>query len=290
MEWVFLSLISAFFLATSDALAKKAVQNNNEYLVAWFRLLYTLPFFIAVLFFIPVPELDRDFYRAFIIALPVEVITIILYIKALKLSPLSLTMPFLSLTPVFLIGVSYFVLGEKVTVMGGLGIFLIAAGGYLLNICEVKKGLLQPLLAILREKGSILMICVALLYSITSSMGKMAVEHSSALFFGSTYFIALNIIFFPIGFFMGRGALGPFIRQQKYKALFMPGACYALMVITHMSAIKLTKVAYMISVKRTSLLMGVLYGWFLFREENIRGRLIGASLMFAGFVLVVGAG
>jgi uncharacterized membrane protein len=56
-----------------------------------------------------------------------------------------------------------------------------------------------------------------------------------------------------------------------------------------MEAIKLTKVAYMISVKRTSLLIGVLYGYFLFREENIRGRFLGALLMFAGFVLVVSA-
>jgi len=61
----------------------------------------------------PWPELDRDFYMAFIIALPVELITIILYVKALKLSPLSLTVPFLALTPVFLVTVSYFLLGKR---------------------------------------------------------------------------------------------------------------------------------------------------------------------------------
>jgi drug/metabolite transporter (DMT)-like permease len=45
----------------------------------------------------------------------------------------------------------------------------------------------------------------------------------------------------------------------------------------------------MVSVKRTSLLMAVLYGYFLFREENIRSRFFGAALMFVGFVLVVTA-
>lgn len=290
MEWVILSLISAFLLATSDALAKKAVENENEYLVAWFRMLFTLPVLVITLLLVPWPELDADFYRAFFIALPFELITIIFYIKALKHSPLSLTMPFLALTPVFLIAVSYILLGEKVSIVGGCGIFLIAAGSYLLNVDGLRKGLLEPFRAIWRERGPLFMIGVAMFYSITSSMGKMAIEHSSPLFFAASYFIVLNILFVPIALFMGRGDLKTFMQKKTYQRLFAPGICYALMVITHMSAMKLTKVAYMISIKRTSLLMAVLYGYFLFREENIRSRFIGALLMFAGFVLVVTTG
>jgi drug/metabolite transporter (DMT)-like permease len=287
MHWVILSLASAFFLATSDALAKKAVTGENEYLVAWFRLVFTLPVLIPALFLVPVPALDTEFYKAFFIALPVELITIILYIKALKASPLSLTLPFLALTPVFLIAVSYLLLGEAVSLAGGIGILLIASGSYVLNLEEMKKGVFEPFKAIFREKGSLLMIAVALLYSITSSMGKMAIEHSSPVFFGSTYFLALNIAYVPIGLYMGRKDMKAFFRQKKYTTLLLPGLFYGLMIITHMEAIEMTKVAYMISVKRTSLLMGVLYGYILFREEHIRGRFFGAGLMFAGFVLVV---
>lgn len=287
--WVLLSLVSAFSLATSDALSKKTLEHNNEYLVAWFRLIFTLPLLIVIWFFIPMPELDSKFYTAFIIALPVEILTIILYIKALKLSPLSLTLPFLSLTPVFLIFISYFILGEKVSQQGAGGIFLIAFGGYLLNISEVKKGIFEPLKAITKEKGSVLMIFVALFYSITSSMGKVAIEHSSPLFFGITYFVALNFIFAPVGLIMGKGEIKKFILDKKYKSLFLPGLLYSIMVITHMTAMKLTKVAYMISVKRTSLLIGVIYGYLFFNEKNIRSRFLGAFLMFLGFIMVVSA-
>ena len=56
-----------------------------------------------------------------------------------------------------------------------------------------------------------------------------------------------------------------------------------------MLAMKLTKVAYMISVKRLSLIIGIMYGYFLFKEENIRERLLGAILMFIGFVMIVTA-
>ena len=287
--WVVLSLISAFSLATSDALAKKSLQENDEYLVAWFRLIFTLPLLLFVMVFTPVPALDSDFYKAFIIALPLEVVTVILYIKALKLSPLSLTLPFLSLTPFFLILNSYLILGEKVSFPGAVGILLIVFGSYLLNIAEADKGIFEPLKAIKREKGSVLMICVALIYSFTSSFGKIAIEHSSSLFFGITYFIALNIVFVPIGLIKGRRGLGIFLREGKFKSVILPGFFYALMVITHMTAMKLTKVAYMISVKRASLLIGIIYGYLFFREQNIRSRLAGALLMFIGFLLVVNA-
>ncbi len=289
--WVALAFASAVFLAASDALAKRSLEGDDEHLVAGFRLVFSLPLLVITLFFIPVPSLDAAFYRAFLIALPVEAITVVLYIKALKESPLSLTMPFLALTPVFLIFFSYILLGEKVSLSGAAGILLIAAGSYLLNISRVREGLCQPLRAITKEKGAVYMIIVALLYSVTSSMGKMAIEHSSPLFFGAVYFIGLNLIYLPYGLTRGVTRQGSSLREYlssgRYRRQIVPGTFYALMVLTHMSAMKLTKVAYMVSVKRSSLLISILFGYLLFREENIRDRFLGAALMFAGFVLVV---
>lgn len=288
-SWVVLALISAFSLATSDALTKKALENRNEYLVAWFRLFFTLPIFLIIWFFIPAPSLDKEFFKAFFIALPLEIITIVLYIKALKVSPLSLTLPFLALTPVFLIFISYFIVGEKVSFRGGAGILLIASGSYVLNISEIKKGIFEPLKAITKEKGSILMICVALFYSITSSYGKLAIEHSSPLFFAVTYFIAQTIFFAPIALWMGRNELKGFVADKQFNNLILPGIFYAVMAVSHMLAMKLTKVAYMISVKRLSLIIGIIYGYMLFKEKNIGERFLGAILMFIGFVMVVTA-
>ena len=286
--WVYLSLIAAFTLATSDALTKKALVETDEYLAAWFRLLFALPLPLVLLFFMPAPPVDAIFYRAFALSLPLEVIALVLYIKALRRSPLSLTLPFLSLTPVFLILVSYVVLGEKVSLRGGVGILLLAGGSYALNIHEMRKGFFSPFRAIGREKGSVLMIVVALIYSVTSSLGKMAIEHSSPLFFGAAYFAALSVLFGPVALMAGRDKR-EFLSRKQYRRLFLPGLFYSVMIIAHMLALSMTKVAYMISLKRTSLIMGVIYGYFLFREKNIRERLAGAVLMFAGFVMIVTA-
>ncbi|MBA3071267.1 MAG: EamA family transporter [Nitrospirae bacterium] len=287
--WVVFALISAFTLATSDALTKKALKDSNEYLVAWFRFFFSLPLLLIIWLFVPVPELDAEFYKAFALLVPLETVTIVLYIKALRLSPLSLTLPFLALTPVFLIFISYLILGEKVTFRGGAGIFLIAVGSYTLNIREIKKGIFEPFRSISKEKGSIMMIGVAVIYSLTASFGKVAIEHSSPLFFAVTYFIALTVFFAPIAFWMGRNELEVFFRDKQFRKLVLPGVFLAVMAATQMLAMSLTKVAYMISVKRLSLIIGIMYGYFLFREENIKERFLGAVLMLIGFVMVVTA-
>lgn len=289
--WALLALTAAFTLATSDAFTKKALASHDEYIIAWLRLVFSLPLLIVSFLFIPVPELDSDFYAAFLLAVPLEILSIVLYIKALRLSPLSLTLPFLALTPVFLIFVSYLILGEKVSLWGGMGIFLIALGGYTLNIQKIKAGIGEPLRAITKEKGSIMMIGVALIYSVTGPLGKMAIEHSSPLFFGTTYFIVLTLLFTPIALYKGRRYYqrpeGRKIRREAVLSSFLPGIFYSFMVASHMVAISLANVAYVISVKRISIIIGVLFGYLFFKEKNIRERLLGATLMFIGFVIII---
>ena len=159
--WIIYSLLTAFSLATSDTLTKRVLASRDEYFVAWARLMFCLPPLIVCFLFIEIPSLDRTFWIATFCALPLEIVAIILYTKALKVSPISLTAPFLALTPLFLIVISYIVLGERVSLYGGLGILLMAAGGYALNLHKVRKDLLAPVKAIFREKGSLMMIAVA---------------------------------------------------------------------------------------------------------------------------------
>ena len=61
----------------------------------------------------------------------------------------------------------------------------------------------------------------------------------------------------------------------------------ATLIFSHTAAISLIQAAYMLSVKRSSLLFGVLFGAVVFKEENIRQRLLGAAIMMCG-VLIIG--
>jgi uncharacterized membrane protein len=285
--WIILSLISAFSLATSDALTKRVITQENEYVIAWFRVVFALPaLFTAAALSGPMPRPDGAFYAAFFAALPLELGAIMLYYKALRISPLSLTLPFLSVTPVFLIVISFVLVGQGVSVMGGAGIALIALGGYTLNLSALRAGFLEPFRAIARERGSLYMLVIALIYSMTSALGKIGVDHSSASFFGAAYMLALAVLMFPImARRSGKGRVSDLLRKNVRIAL-LPALFDATATVSHFYAVSMANVAYMIAVKRTSLLFGVLYGFWLFGERHVRERLLGAVLMFSGFILI----
>ena len=291
MLWFPITLFCAFSLATSDALTKKALAaRHNEYLIAWLRLLLMLPPLLILLLALPVPPLGPEFIRTILIALPLELLALILYFKALKLSPLGLTVPFLALTPVFLLVIPYLLLGERISMTGGTGIILIAVGSYALNMHSRNDGYLDPFRAILRERGSLCMIGVAVLYSFTATLCKKAISCSSPLFFAGLYPILLFFCLTPVALWKGRHELPLLHDTGILRATLLPALFSLGETISGLIALSLTNVAYMIAVKRLSLLMGVLYGCFLFREEGLRERLTGGGLMVAGVALIVFGG
>ncbi|HAG51573.1 MAG TPA: hypothetical protein DHU69_06775 [Deltaproteobacteria bacterium] len=291
MLWVFFALLTAFSLSTADALSKRAMApdrstqgqaKSDEYVIAWVREGYALPFIALAFFFIPIPHLDKTFWLSVLVLLPLEIAALILYVKAIKLSPLSLTIPYMALSPVFIIIIAFSLLGELPDKSGFAGIFLITVGAYLLNAKASSLGLLGPIKAIAKERGSVLMIIVAIIYSVTSTIGKIAVQHSSPIFFGFFYPLLLTIALSIVV-----GAKGTLHGVVSRPATFLTiGIFTAIMILSHFLAISMADVAYVISIKRTSLIFSVLYGWVVFKEVDIGERLLGSGLMLAGIVSI----
>ncbi len=284
MEGYLYALGAAFFTAVSDAMAKQILQRYSAVVVAWARLAVASIFLLPFLFLIPVPELDGIFWLTVAVLLPLEVTAIILYMKALQISPLSLTVPFLSLTPAFTIVTSFLILGELPDLPGLSGICFIIAGAFSLNIDKLKEGALQPLRSILAEKGSLLMIAVAFIYSITSVLGKAAIQHSSPAFMGICYVPLISLSLLPLA--LRRGMRGAQLKSGGLLFILI-GACQAIAAFCHFKGISMILVSYMISVKRLSLLFGVAFGGVFFHEKHIGQRLFGSLLMLAGVVLIV---
>jgi len=288
MTWVGYALLSAFALSTVDALTKKrlgALRAPREfYLVAWARLVWAAPLLLPVLWLLPRPPLDAVFWGTMAAMVPLELLALVCYVKALQLSPLSLTLPFLSLTPLFLLGTSAVILGETPTWLGAAGIVCVVAGAFLLHLRAWRQGFFQPLRLIWREPGSRYMIAAALIYGVTSDLGKQAILHSSPLVFGLAYLAVLSLAFLPVVLItVGWRGVGAVWRTECAAI----GLWEALMMATHALAIVGTNVSYMIAVKRTNQLFGLAYGAFWFGEEQMAERLLGTLVMLAGVALTV---
>ena len=287
-------MLSAFCLATADAISKKSLAQANVrppgeevvtlYLVAWARLLYASPWLMLLLLFIDIPPLDRTFWLTIVAMVPLELLALVLYVKALQASPLSLSLPFLSLTPVFLVGTSAIMLGEVPSVLGSVGIALVVLGALLLHARQWRESVWQPLRLIWQEPGSRYMIAVAFLYSLTSNLGKQAILHSSPVFFGAAYFLILSLAFAPFVMAVVGWRGLPSILRKEFAAI---GGFEAVMIVTHALAIIQTNVSYMIAVKRTSVLFGLAYGAWWFGERHLAERISGASVMLLGVICTV---
>jgi len=282
--WIVLSILCAFFLALTDLFTKKYSGRFGAGEIAFGRIVYSVPVLWLYAVIDGIPAIDARIGWVYLLALPLETVALLLYIQALSLSPLSLTTPFLSFTPVFLVLTSPLMLGEYPSASGIIGIILIVSGAYLINVRSVRQGILYPFSRILHEKGPLLMLIVAFIYSLTSNFGKMGVLYSSPSFFAASYFSLLALVFsFPV------------IKRSGMKAIFakelvLIGALSSIMISFHMAAIRLVQVSYMISIKRSSLLFGIVFGVLFLKETGLREKLVAGLVMVLGMLIISFAG
>jgi len=286
MHWFPLALTAAFLTAASDALTKAYLRPLGTFQMASGRVAGPVLFLLPMLFLQDWPCLDAVFYKTVVILLPLETLALVLYMEALRISPLSLTVPFLAFTPAFMILTGALILDENLGPQGIAGILLIVAGSYSLHLRSLSSGWTAPLRAIFRERGSVLMLLVAFIYAITSVLGKLAIRHSSPFFFAGFYFVVHGLFASLILALFFRVYPWRVVRASPAGVMYV-GLAQTVMITAHVWAISLAPAAYMIAVKRLSVLFGVLMGCLFFREEELSARLFGAGLMVGGVFLIV---
>ena len=286
MKWLFLSLGCAFFTATTAVFTKLILRRHSVFYAGWVGFVFAIPIFVVFVYIHRTGlRFTPDIWKIVVILLPLEFVAFLMYLKALKVSPLSLTFPFLGLTPAFTLLSSYVFLREKSSLQGIVGVGLVSMGAYLLNANALKKGILEPIRHIYREKGSILMVLVAFIYSITSVLGKKAVLLSNPLSFATVYYAIFLVILTPLVLTAGKTSKPSFGRRDVLLAAGL-GTAFAIAMLLHFNAIILTHVSYVISVKRLSLIVSIFYGALIFRERDIGYRLLGSFVMLCGVVVI----
>jgi len=284
MVWFIFAFLTALFEATKDVFSKKSLKDIDEYVVAWSLPFFALPFLLPLLLFTKIPVLGEQFWLALFTGGSLYAITLILYMKAIKSSDLSITVPMLTFTPLFLLITSPLIVGEFPSIFGLIGIFLIVMGSYLLNINKKSRGYFAPFKALLKEKGPRLMLIVAFIWSITSNIDKIGLQNSSPLFWVIAVDAFVALLMFPLCKSRGNGKTHQI--HANLRALLKVGLFGGLTSVCQMTAISLTLVAYVISIKRTSAIMGVFFGYLIFKEKGIRERLVGVIVMVLGVLFI----
>ena len=288
MDWLPLGLTCALTLALADAATKRWLADYTAAELVMVRFGLTAILLLPLLLVEPPSAPPIAFWYWMGAALPLEVLAEVLYVLAIRDSPLALTLPYLAFTPVLVTVSGYLLLGETVSAQGFLGILLVVVGAYVLNLEHARwlapRTWIAPLAAIVRERGSRYMLGVAVIYGVTSVLGKGAMQYVPGPGFGAFYFALVGVATLLV-FALWQPASLQTLTQPRPAHLLVAGLM-AVMILTHFMALALVETAYMISVKRVSILFGILLGAMFFAERHLARNLLAGAMMVGGVALI----
>jgi len=207
-----------------------------------------------------------------------------LYFRALQISPLSMCIPFLAFTPVFLIPTSYLLLGQKPQAVKLLGVVLIVVGSLAMHRTLFAAGWLAPVKAVIEEKGSRYMLLVAFLFSLTNPLDKKLVDLSDVYVESVAYGIGLIVTFY----LLARSQKADFAAAARgnVRWIALAGLFDAVSLLFQLASYTYLAVVITVSIKRAGIVLSVFAGWLFFRERGITDKVIAASVMFCGVLIL----
>lgn len=212
----------------------------------------------------------------------------ILYVQAVKLSPLSLTIPYLGLTPVFSMIISLFLISETPDRLGLTGILLVVIGAVTIQ-WDKNRSFFDLLKAPFIEPGSFRMILVALLFGLGTAVDKISISYSSEIMvaLALTGGSAGALLLYQLAW--NRKDLVSMQEEKWYRDPLLYGSALVcgIAMASQFFAYQELLVSYVEAIKRTGGLVSALIGILFFREGHAWSRLPSAMLILGGAVLIM---
>jgi drug/metabolite transporter (DMT)-like permease len=285
------AVATAVLVAVSDVAGRRmftADADLGEREQAALRLLLAAPLLLLLAPRVSVPT-DPELLVVIAVGVPLEVIALLAYMRAIRSSSLATTLPLLAITPVVLLATGPLIANEPWSFAGAPGVALVAAGIWVLHLpTDGSSRLVAPLRAVASDRGARAMLVVVACYSVTAALGKRGATLAGPVTMAVWYYMALAAVMVTIAWPV-RQRLVRAVRRQRLVAVVV-SAAFGLHLLTHMGGIVLIPAAELIALKRLSVLLAPLLAHLLLRERLSASRLAGAVLMVAGATWLVVAG
>lgn len=188
-------------------------------------------------------------------------------------------------------------LKEGISLRGELGIALIVVGVWILHLKGMSINSFRQLISIsfIRTKGSLLALAVALAIAFYHLIDKRGLTTNHP--FTHLYLLSFIMLgcFMTLMVFQGRGDSGdsgdskiaPTREWAKYKwEIIAVGFLYFFSYLLVLFAMSISKVSYIVAARSLNLIFGSLIGWKLLNESYGKNRVLGASIITAGMVIM----
>jgi len=213
---------------------------------------------------------------------------VMLSIKNLEISE---ALPLLALTPGIVAVFGIFLINDYLTLLEWFGIFLMVAGSYILEMKKNTKSLLDPFKSLFDFSKYSFVFTALILFTVTSLLDRVLLKDYNL---PPYTFMAFQQLFFALIF-----AVVVLIKNRSLSAStkkITKNTFYLIVIVsvftiiyryTQIEATKAAPVALVLSVKRLSVLMAIIFGGKLFSEANLVRRIIAAIVILIGLTILM---
>jgi drug/metabolite transporter (DMT)-like permease len=278
-----LGIASALCWAGLDVARKALAREASPTALAVFLLLGQLPLLGAWAAFDRTWVTDARYWPPALGSMALNALANVLFMRSVRLSPLSRTVPLLSLTPVFGALAAMPLLREVPRLAQWAGILLVVLGALILNSDSSRSWWRS----ITHERGAPLMIAVAFLWALSTALDKRALPHAAPA--SHAFLLCAGSAAILMSWILGGGRqeeLGRVLGAPKALLGAMIGLAVAALAL-QMMALQWLWVAMLETLKRAFGVLGsVAFGRFVFFEPIDRRKQVAALLMVAGTTLL----
>lgn len=240
-----------------------------------------------------IPQVDGIFLVALLASVALNWAATLLSTVALSKADASLVSPLLTFNPAFTLLIAWLTLDEVPGLRQVLGVAVVLLGAYLLEVKEARTGLLAPLRLLLRRPGTLLALLASALWGTTTVLEKLAIDHMTppsgpVVALLGTFLMVLLLTPWALWARSQEGS-----QERRWKGLAAHPRTLSLAVLIAgiaplfgFTAIALGLVGYVTTLFKLSAVLTILWAWWFLGEGQIRSRLLGASVMIVGGLLV----
>ena len=276
MEWYFIVLLSACFLAGADLFMKKSLFTDH--------VLFLLPFVFRMHFSFSFSLYSLIFLKACLVSG-----AWLLFMKGVRHLELSKAIPLKNLSSFFVVILSFFFLGERLTFLQWGGILILIFGAALL---ELEKDIFHFIHKIKElPKHYLFLILLGLfLGALCAILDKIILREVEVLTFTFLNFAFLFILYFIYSSLLYHGYKDMITVYKKTKWLVLGFSSFMLIAdYLHFYVISIPSayISLIIPIRRLGSLISTLVGGEMFHEHQIGIRVFASTIMLIGVLLLV---
>lgn len=288
MLWLHLAMITMICTVGKTFLAKHLLHHLSATTFVVLDLLSSLLLVLPFLYWAQWETLTGEVLFYLVLTCLPASFSLIFLSKATQSGEVSEVAPLLVLVPAISALVAPFITGETLSPMGWLGVLTVLVGGYLLKLREIKHPL-EPFLRLKTEPSSRYVMVSVALSVLTVNIQKLAVLKSSALTTMVAQMLLLSLFMIPLVLY---GARSNSLRLKAALKNHWP-LLLTLGVVSTVGSLSLLyayqfggKVAYVLSIKRMSVIFVAFIGMISLGESVRVPKVIGVLIMTLGGVFL----